>query len=161
MKNKVFALIFAVLLTFSFSGCGSSSNEGNNIDYSEFFNSVDTASKENNIVSEPENDTEAEESAEPVEEEGKNLAKDSIRPEFKEALDSYEAFFDEYCAFMKKYEKSPNDLTLLADYADYISKYADVMSKMEALDDGSLTDAELKYYIDVTGRISKKLVDVA
>lgn len=38
---------------------------------------------------------------------------DGLRPEFKEAMDSYEAFYDEYCAFMKKYMKNPTDLKLL------------------------------------------------
>ena len=41
--------------------------------------------------------------------------------EFKAAMDSYEAFIDEYVAFMKKYEKSDGtDPQMIADYGKYI-----------------------------------------
>lgn len=50
-----------------------------------------------------------------------------IRPEFKEAMDNYEAFFDEYCEFMKKYNESDDTTSLLADYASYMVKYTDTM----------------------------------
>lgn len=86
---------------------------------------------------------------------------DGMRPKFKEALDSYEAFFDEYCEFLEKYQKSPTDLSLIKDYTEYMTQYADTMSKMEALDDGEMNEAEMKYYIEVTGRISKKLLEVS
>lgn len=84
-----------------------------------------------------------------------------MRPEFKDALDSYEAFFKEYCDYITKFNANPTDLGLLADYANYVAQYADMMSKLDALDDGELNDAELKYYIDVTARITKMLADVA
>lgn len=86
---------------------------------------------------------------------------DGMRPEFKEALDSYEVFFDEYCKFMKKYKENPSDMELLSDYADFMQKYTDTMQKLEALDNGSLNDAELKYYLQVTNRINEKLIEVA
>lgn len=86
---------------------------------------------------------------------------EGIRPEFKEALDSYEKFFDKYCAFMKKYKESPNDLTLLGEYTDYLTQYTETMEKMSALDDGEMNDEELKYYIKVTNRINEKLIDAA
>lgn len=86
---------------------------------------------------------------------------DGMRPEFKEALDSYEEFFDEYCKFMEKYAKNPTDLTLLADYAEFMTQYAEMMEKLEALDDGSMNDAETKYYIEVTTRITQNLNEVA
>ena len=84
-----------------------------------------------------------------------------MRPEFKEAMDSYEAFFDEYCDFMEKYSKNPNDLGLLSDYADFMSKYFDYMEKLENWEDEDLNDAELRYYTEVTLRIEKRLLSVA
>lgn len=81
--------------------------------------------------------------------------------EFKEAMDSYEAFFDEYCEFMKKYKENPTDLSLLADYAEYMAKYIDVMAKLEKMGEEELNDAELLYYIEVNNRISQKLLEVA
>ena len=87
---------------------------------------------------------------------------DGMRPEFKEAMDTYEAFFDEYIAFMKKYAESDGtDLTLLSDYADYMSKYAETMEAFEAWENKELNTAETAYYIEVQTRISQKLLQVA
>lgn len=85
-----------------------------------------------------------------------------ISTDFKVAMDSYEAFFDEYVAFMKKYAKSNGtDMNLLNDYTTYMSKYADTMTKFEALKDADMSTAETAYYIEVQGRITKKLLEVA
>lgn len=87
---------------------------------------------------------------------------DGMRPEFKNAMDSYEEFMNEYCDFMEKYAKSDGtDVGLLADYADYMSKYADVVESFEAWDDEEMNAAETAYYLDVQTRISKKLLEVA
>lgn len=83
---------------------------------------------------------------------------DGMRKEFKDAMDSYEKFFDEYIAFMEKYTESGNPVTMLADYMKYLAKYADMMSKMDALDDGGLNEKEALYYSEVTLRISQKLL---
>ncbi len=93
---------------------------------------------------------ETEASAEPA------VLPDTIRPEIKEAIDSYEAFFDEYCAFMQKYQESNGDLSLMGDYADYLARYADMLQKFEAMENEDLTDAELAYYVEVSGRIMEK-----
>lgn len=86
---------------------------------------------------------------------------DEIRAEFKAAMDSYEAFFDEYVAIMKKYKENPTDMSILADYATYMGQYADMMQKFEAWENEDLNKAELAYYIDVQARITKKLLEVA
>ena len=84
---------------------------------------------------------------------------DGMRPEFKQAMDSYEEFMKEYCDFMEKYSKSDGtDVELLADYADYMSKYADVAEDFEAWDGGEMNSAEAAYYLDVQTRINKKLL---
>lgn len=83
-----------------------------------------------------------------------------MRPEFKKAMDSYEAFMNEYCDFMKKYAESDGtDPGLLADYADYMSRYADVVRDFEAWDNGELNTAETIYYADVQTRVSKRLLE--
>lgn len=86
-----------------------------------------------------------------------------MRPEFKEAMDSYEKFMTEYCDFMKKYaDSNGNDLTLLADYAKYMSEYSKFVSDFEKWDsDESMNTAETAYYIDVQARVSKKLLEVS
>lgn len=111
--------------------------------------------------SEPEETEDSEEPGSPPEElSAPAEPTDGIGAEFKEAMDSYEAFFDEYCAFMKKYAESENAADLLADYTNYMTQYLETMEKFEALED-DLSDVELKYYLEVSTRISQKLLDVS
>lgn len=84
-----------------------------------------------------------------------------MRKDFKEAMDSYEAFMNEYVEFMKKYESNPNDAKLLADYAKYMSKYADMCDKFDKWESQDLNTTEQAYYIDVQARVSKKLLEVS
>lgn len=86
---------------------------------------------------------------------------DTVTPSFKEMMDSYEAFFDEYIDFMKKYKDNPSDLSLISEYTEYLSKYSDYMSKLSAVDTDSLSAADLAYYTEVNARITKKLAEVA
>lgn len=81
---------------------------------------------------------------------------DQIRPETKEALDSYEEFMGEYAEFMKKYNENSSDTTLLKDYTSYMTKYADFTDKFNKMED-DLNDAELNYYLKVQARVLDKL----
>mgnify|MGYP000322716592 FL=1 len=83
-----------------------------------------------------------------------------MRKDFKEAMDSYEAFMNEYVEFIKKYQSNPNDAKLLADYAKYMSKYADMCDKFDKWESQDLNATEQAYYIDVQARVSKKLLEV-
>lgn len=85
---------------------------------------------------------------------------DGMRPEFKAAMDSYEAFYVEYCDFYKKYSENPSDLGLLADYAVMMTKLADMNEKFDAWKDGDLNNAELVYYMEVNTRVTQKLLEV-
>lgn len=92
----------------------------------------------------------------------KKSSSSGIGKEFKEAMDSYEKFMDEYIAFMKKYKKSNGtDMSLLADYSKYMSRYADMTKKFEKWEDEDINDAETAYYIKVQTRVNKKLLEVA
>ncbi len=86
---------------------------------------------------------------------------DGIRSEFKEAMDAYEAFYTEYCEFMKEYSENPTDLTLLAKYSDMLIKAEEMNEAFEEWDEDELNSEELKYYLDVNNRVMKMLVDVA
>lgn len=92
----------------------------------------------------------------------KNSANDQMSKEFKEAMDSYEEFIDEYVKFMKKYAKSNGaDVSLISDYSKYVTKYAELCEEFAEWEDEDLNTAETKYYIDVQARVSKKLLEVA
>lgn len=76
---------------------------------------------------------------------------------FKEYMDSYEAFMNEYCDFMASYDES--DLTALAKYTSLMAKYAEYASKVAGYNEDDLSAADYKYFIDVMARVDKKLVD--
>lgn len=85
---------------------------------------------------------------------------DGMRPEFKDAMDSYEAFYDEYCDILKKYTENPSDMKLLADYTDMLTKSAEMAEKFDDWENDDLNSAELQYYLDVNNRVTQKLLDV-
>lgn len=86
---------------------------------------------------------------------------DTIGADFKAAMDDYEAFFDEYIEFMKSYKDNPSDVTLALKSVEMATAYAENMEKLENLDTSSLNDAELAYYLEVTNRITQKLLSIA
>ncbi len=93
-----------------------------------------------------------------------NESKESsgLRPEFKEAMDSYESFMNKYVDFMKKYKEANGaDLSLISDYAKYMSEYSDMVDKFDEWEDEDMSNEELAYYIDVQSRVSKKLLEVS
>lgn len=84
-----------------------------------------------------------------------------VTPDFKKAMDEYEAFFDEYLAFMEKYEKS-SDLSpeMLEDFGTYMERYSQTMEALNAIDEDSLSPADYAYYTEVMLRINKKIADM-
>lgn len=84
---------------------------------------------------------------------------DGIRPEFKEAMDSYEKFFNDYVEFMKSYMEDP--INMMDEYAAMMLQYTETMSALDAIDDGTLSDEEAIYYAEVTLRINQKLLEIA
>ncbi len=116
---------------------------------------------ESEVKSEPEGEAAKEEKAK-ENPKSRDKSVDGMRPEFKKAMDSYEEFMTEYCEFMKKYgESDGTDLGLVADYANYMSKYAEWVKDFEGWDDGEMNTEEAAYYLDIQNRISKKLIEVA
>ena len=86
---------------------------------------------------------------------------DGMRPEFKEAMDSYEEFYIEYCDFMKKYNEDPSNVLLLAEYLQLVAKAEKMEADFAKWDDGSMNNTELKYYMDVSNRVMQMLLDAA
>ena len=123
--------------------------------------SAPTEEEDSSNTSTPSNDeTESNTTTEP-EETKEDTDTDGLDPDFKAAMDSYEEFIDEYVSFMKKYNENPNDLGLLADYATYMSKYADFMEDFEQWEDEEMNTAETAYYIEVQARVNQKLLEVS
>lgn len=91
---------------------------------------------------------------------GESIVAHVVSPEFKEAMDSYEAFFDEYIAFMNKFAKTDDVMLLMDDYAEYMQQYAETMQELSEIDSSTLSDVDYAYYVEVSARITKKLLEV-
>ena len=76
-----------------------------------------------------------------------------IRPEVKEAIDSYEAFMTKYFDFMANYDSS--DLTALGTYLQMLEEVSTWGDKMDVLDD-DMNEDESSYYLAATSRILQK-----
>lgn len=86
-----------------------------------------------------------------------------IRPEFKEMLDDYETFMNDYCDFMVKYTNANEEDTasMLTDYLSLTSEELEWVDKINQMGNEEMNDSELQYYLEVTQRVTKKLTDAA
>lgn len=88
---------------------------------------------------------------------------EEVDPEFKSALDQYEAFVDGYCDFLEAYLKADTDtqLSMMEDYATWMSQYTEVMDAVRTLDacQDEMTPAQLSYYVEVTARVSQRMIE--
>ncbi len=82
-----------------------------------------------------------------------------VTPEFKEMMDSYEEFFDEYVELMNKVSTadSMEMVELMGKYSEYMQKYTEIMEKMDAINQEELSVADALYYTEVTTRIYQKM----
>lgn len=116
---------------------------------------VEEKPQEEEIEVEVEQEVEVQE--EVVEEE--TVSEDDVRPEFRQSMESLEAFFDEYVEFMELYKEDSTSLSMLSRYAEFLTKYEEAMNKMDAIGEQDMTTAEEKLFIDTQLRIEKKLAD--
>ena len=77
---------------------------------------------------------------------------------FKEEVDAYEEFMNEYCDFMDHYDSS--DLSMLAQFTKMMAKYAQYTGKMEEIDESELSPADSAYYLEANTRILNRLSEV-
>ena len=73
------------------------------------------------------------------------------------------ACMDEYVDFMQHYmnDESDSTLSMMGDYYRILTRYTEFAEKIDAFDESELTNAELAYYLEVTNRVSQKLLRVA
>lgn len=101
--------------------------------------------------------TAAPERSEPTPEPTKAPAAAGVRPEFRKYMEDYEAFYDEYIAFMQKYSSSDNSLSMMTDYMSLMGKLSEWESSIDAIDESELSDEELMLFNDVNLRVASKL----
>ena len=86
---------------------------------------------------------------------------DGVSPEFKQYMDSYEAFFDEYLAFMASMDEEGDGFGVLLRYAEMMERYAEVMDSLDDIDEEELSTADEIYYLEVLSRIERKLLEAS
>lgn len=80
-----------------------------------------------------------------------------VSTDLKLMLDDYEAFIDSYCAFLEKYSAS-NDVSGMAmEYLNMLTKYTEWATRIDNIDEDSLSEADLLYYTEVTLRCTNKI----
>lgn len=88
---------------------------------------------------------------------------EEVDPEFKAALDQYEAFIDGYCDFLEMYLKADTNtqLSMMENYSEWMNQYAEVMDAVRTLDacQDEMTPAQLSYYVEVTARVSQRMIE--
>lgn len=154
--KKLFAILLTLAMVATFCACSAEVAETLVEEATEIVEEAIEVVEEAPVEETPVEEALVEEA--PVEE---APAENGIRPEFKETMDAYEAFYDEYCAFMKKYMANPTDLSLLGEYSKMMQKVTDMDETFAQWESKDMSNEELSYYLEVTGRVSQKLLDVA
>ena len=164
MKGKKKWIVIAVIVLLAIFGAlggkGSDKAPGDNTDTSQTEAAeVEEQAAEDEKADEPAETAEPEEeqTSGAPEEEKMSGAPEGVSPELVEFLDSYEAFMDEYCEFMKSYNES--DPAQMLKYAALMEKYYEFSKKAEAWDEENMNDEETLYYIKVMNRVNEKLLE--
>ena len=150
--KKITAFLLILTFVFTMSACSKNDEINDTTDYEADSNSESIMTENEEYIENDETDDDVETEIEDT---------DTIDPDFKEAMDAYEDFIDEYVDIMKQYSKNPTDTSILAKYTEYMTEYVDMMEKFEKWENEDLNAAELEYYVEVQGRVSKKLAQVA
>lgn len=88
---------------------------------------------------------------------------EGVDPELKEFLDGYEAFMNEYVEFMKKYQNADSkDVgNMISDYGKIMGEYGEYMEKIKQYNPDTMNAKDAGYYLEVTGRITQKLLELS
>lgn len=110
----------------------------------------------------PQEQTESEPAAQPQQEqtsapEPEAPASAGIRPDVKEAIDSYESFMNEYVSFMIRYEDNADDTAFLMEYLSLMQKMSDWSETMDSLEK-EFTDEENMYFLEAQMRVNGLLL---
>lgn len=81
--------------------------------------------------------------------------------DFRATMDAYEAFKNGYCDFMETYNSdSANAVSMLADYTEMMSNYAEMTEQIEAIDTETLSADDFAYYTEVMARVTQRLAEI-
>lgn len=84
-----------------------------------------------------------------------------IRPEYKEAVDHYEAFVDEYVAFMKEYKSTDSHTEqMMVRYFDLLSEYNKELGDFSSLKNKAVNAEETLYFVSALARTKNKIASI-
>ena len=108
------------------------------------------------------NSTESEDAKDSTPSNTDNSDTAGVDPDLKNTLDSYEKIMNECWDFMEKYENADSSdmVSMLDDYYKMLKEYTDAMDSLSKLDTSNMSTADYKYYLDVTNRVSKRLLEI-
>ena len=84
-----------------------------------------------------------------------------LRPEFKAAMDEYEAVYDDGCTFLVAYKAAPLNSELLAVCTDVLQRLIKAEIDFASWENKDLSAAETTYYLEVSDRVSEKLAEAS
>ena len=58
-------------------------------------------------------------------------------------------------------KENPTDLELMSEVTDLLTEETEMLEQMDNMDQSEMNTAELAYYLEVTARIEKKLLEAA
>ena len=80
--------------------------------------------------------------------------------EWRQFLQEYEAWVDDYISIVKKYEENPTDMTILTDYMEMLSNLTQWTQKADNIQGSILDTNEALEYSKEMLRIAGKLAEV-
>ncbi len=76
-------------------------------------------------------------------------------------MDEYESFMNDYVDFMKEYTESGSPASMLTEYLALMEDYSEYINSIDEYDPDEMSVADAQYYLEVTTRVSEKLLEVA
>ena len=136
----VVLLIIIVVASFALAGCGSGEGEAPEAEAP----AADSAAESDAEQEAPEANDE-------------QSASDSLNPEFKELVDSYETFMDEYLEFFKDFDE--NDEKQMTAFNELMSRYYEISKEIDDWIEEGLSEADEKYLDEVFERVNEKQLE--
>lgn len=85
----------------------------------------------------------------------------NLRPEFKAAMDEFEAFYDEFAEVTEEYENNPHDSTITSEYDAFFDHSNEIDEMFINWGEQDLSAEEESYYIEVGERVFEKIFEWA
>ena len=149
---KKAGLILLLIAALTVSGCGGS-KAGPAAEPAAVSTQAPTATPEPTEAPTPEPTEEP--TPEPTEE-----PEDELSPDFLEAMNSIEKFYDDYYALMKKYMANPMDMSILMEYTKMMGQAEEMQEKLDAWESADMNLAETQYYLGVVMRVEQKMLEI-